>query len=307
MEPGHPTPVGTPLRAATRPTAVNGVAFSPDGKLLATADSDAGRHGAVVEPGHRTARRHPCARRAWIRRLVGQVAFSPDGKLLATADNDGTVRLWNPATRQPIGSPLPADTGPNGRVNGLAFSPDGKLLATADRDDKGGGTVRLWNAATGQPVGFPLPVDRTRGSVSGLAFSPDGELLATVGWDDRRRHGAAVESGHRAAHRHPSARAAAPEYGGSVNALTFSPDGKLLATADSDGTVRLWNPATRQPVGTPLHAAPDPTAWTRWRSARTASCWPPPWATRAARCDCGTRPPGSPSAAPLHAATVGQL
>ena len=80
------------------------------------------------------------------------VAFSPDGKLLATADTDGTVRLWNPATRRPVGAPLLASTGRGGGVDGVAFSPDGKLLASASDD----GTVRLWNPATGQPVGAPL-------------------------------------------------------------------------------------------------------------------------------------------------------
>jgi WD40 repeat protein len=86
----------------------------------------------------------------------------PGGKLLATADANGTVRLWNPATGQPIGKPLPADTGPHGGVSGVAFSPDGKLLASAADD----GTVRLWNPATGQPVGTPLPGPVLRDSVS---------------------------------------------------------------------------------------------------------------------------------------------
>ena len=139
--------------APSRPTprrhgGVDGVAFSPDGKLLASAG--ARRHGAVVGSGHRPARPHHPADTTGTSGVYG-VAFSPDGKLLASADGDGTVRLWDPATGQPVRT-IQADTTGSG-VNGVAFSPDGKLLASADAD----GTVRLWDPATGQPVRTTRP------------------------------------------------------------------------------------------------------------------------------------------------------
>ena len=180
------------------------------------------------------------------------VAFSPDGTLLAAAYGDGYVRLWNPATGQPVGAALPADPG-GSALGGVAFSPHGKLLATGDSD----GYVRLWDPATGQPVGARLPADTgPRAGVVGLAFSPDGRLLATADNDGT------VRLWDPATHRAvglPLLASTSP--GGSVYGVAFSPDGRLLATADSDGYVRLWDPTTGQPVGAPFLAATNDSVY----------------------------------------------
>ena len=112
---------------------MTGVAFSPDGTLLATASDD------------RTARIWDTATGRARTTLTGHngpvtgVAFSPDGTLLATASDDHTARIWDTATAQAL-------TGHNSPVNGVAFSPDGTLLATASDDH----TARIWDTTTGR-------------------------------------------------------------------------------------------------------------------------------------------------------------
>ncbi|GAB3849110.1 caspase, EACC1-associated type [Dactylosporangium cerinum] len=211
---------------------VNTVAFSPDGRLLASGGDD--NMVRLWNPSTGQPVGQPLTGHTG---LVYSVAFSPDGHLLASGGKDSKVRLWNPTTGQPVGQPL---TGHAGEVNSVAFSPDGDLLASASGGyDK---TVRLWNPTTGQPVGQPL-TGHTHWVYS-VAFSPDGHLLASASLDGTVRlwnptTGLPIGqplTGHT----------------GFVYSVAFSPDGHVLASASRDATVRLWNPTTGQPVGQPL-------------------------------------------------------
>jgi len=232
-------PVGMPMRADAIPhTGVNGVAFSPDGKLLASVTDG---EVQLWNPVTGTLVRTFLPPDPSVAGVLDNVAFSPDGDLVASGDLSGYIYLWNTVTGKLARAPIQTGGGIHAGVSDLAFSPGGTLLASADNN----GYVRLWAIPSGEPVGQPLPTDRGQSGVAGVAFSPDGKLLASV-----------VTGG--------PVRLWDPATGSPVGApiradsagVAFSPDGKFLASAGIDGYVRLWNPATGREVGSPLAADP---------------------------------------------------
>ena len=147
------------------------LAFSPNGKLLATA----GRQ-AEAEWGGSAAKIWDTATHKMVKAPAGHtglvlaVAFSPDGKTLATCGADNTIRLWDTATWKEI----PPSLGQKEYVTWLAFSPNGRSLASASADR----TMKLWNVATHRELAsLKLSADPHN-----IAFSPDGQTLAVHHW-----------------------------------------------------------------------------------------------------------------------------
>ncbi|MFI6388848.1 AAA family ATPase [Nonomuraea sp. NPDC050540] len=202
---------------------VSSVAFSPDGRLLAS------NNGYAVWLWEVAARR-PIASLGGHTNEVFAVAFSPDGRLLASGTGDGTVALWDVATRRQVGTPM---GGGGNRVRDVAFSPDGRLLAGGTED----GTIRLWDVAARKPAGT---LTGHGDAVLSLAFSPDGRTLVSGSEDHTMRL-------WNVAARKPI-DAPIRGYIGSVDSVAFSPDGHSVA-GSGGGSVRLWDVASREPTG----------------------------------------------------------
>jgi WD40 repeat protein len=211
------------------------VAFSPDGKTLASGSAD----DTIIlwDIANRRPLGPPLTGHI---AGVWSVAFSPDGKTLASGSSDRTIILWDVASRQPLDLPLRGHTA---AVRSVTFSPNGQILASGDANGK----IILWDVASRQPLDPPLTGHTD--VVWGAAFSPDNQTLASGSADGKIILWDLTSS--------PPLRSTLTSHTDGVRSVAFSLDGKTLASGSADDTIILWDVASRQPLGPPLTGHTD--------------------------------------------------
>lgn len=216
-------------------SAVNIVAFSPDGKTLASGSAD--NTVKLWDPA--TGKERTTLKNKGGLEIKG-LAFSPDGKTLAAGSHTSNILLWELETGK-VKKTLKANSGK--AMNALAFSPDGKVLAAGGNFQP----IYLFDVETGKNVGaLGKP-----GSLKCLTFSPDGKTLASgsedrtiILWDVATARERETFKGHTE----------------TVTSVAFSPDGKMLASGSGDGTIKLWDTATGMEKST-LKGPMGATVW----------------------------------------------
>jgi WD40 repeat protein len=198
------------------------LAFSKDGKLLATGDEKGilTFRDSVTGEIQREIEAH--------KDMIRDIAFTPDGTRIVTGSDDTIARLWNIST----GEPMMSFSGHELEIYGVAISPDGMRLATVGRDR----TARTWDISTGKQV---MTFRGHTDTLTSVAFNTDGSRIATASydwsaklWDASSGVTILTLSGHF----------------GSILSLDISADGSKLVTASEDQTVRVWDIAHGEEV-----------------------------------------------------------
>ncbi|MEL7039422.1 MAG: hypothetical protein AAFO04_27975 [Cyanobacteria bacterium J06592_8] len=233
------------------------VSFSPDAEFLASASTDNTIKLWSLEPKQLNTIRHSDP--------VRSVSFHPNGQTLVTATHGGIVLLWS---RE--GETLRILEKHNQAVTQVRFSPDGELIASASRD----GTLKLWNSSNGERL-HTLQHKAQVNDINDISFSSDSQIIASASQDKTiklwSRNGELLQTleGHKdgvlSVSIHPDNQTIASgskkedsiklwslnpsqelkifsENSKGIHEVSFSPDGKFLASASSEQTIKLWNP-----------------------------------------------------------------
>jgi hypothetical protein len=204
--------------------AVYDVAWSPDGKRIASCSKDTTvQVWDASDGGHvLTYRGHTAD--------VYTAVWSPDGKHIASCSKDTTVQVWDAAD----GSHVFTYRGHKDQVVSVAWSPDGTRLASGggnleQNNKKSDKTVQVWDASDG---GHVLTYRGHTDAVEAVAWSPDGKRIASASLDKTVQVWDAADGGHVLTYRGHTDQ---------VFTLAWSPDGKRLASGSQDTTVQVWD------------------------------------------------------------------
>lgn len=233
----------------TRPDALQGhtrlvrsLRFSPDGQILATCAFDG------------TVRLWRVSDHSLVRTIKGlterlqDVAFTTDGGTLLVAERDGIISFWDVAT----GAPIRSVVGHTYAVHAVAVDPKGRWLASAGIDRR----VVIWDIKTATPIG---EFDGHEMRINGLDAGPDGRFVVSASLDGTARiwdvesmlnkHAAGDGADNALIEIDTPVRVLRGHVRG-LEAVAFSPDGRLIATGSDDKTIRLWDITTGKVVRT---------------------------------------------------------